>query len=110
VKYYHLGALEGAVWALMHRFYAGRMHTYAPTASVKRELAEHGVVKAEDVRIWTRGVDTKLFHPSKRCMEWREALGAPAHVPVILLVGRLVRAGIPRSLLENSDLFQSLRR
>eukprot|EP00976_Prorocentrum_cordatum_P076738 1182421-Prorocentrum_minimum.AAC.2 len=90
VQYYHLGALEGAVWALMSRFYSGCAHTYVPTPSVKEELVQHSVVRAEDVRIWTRGVDTKLFHPSRRCPEWREAFQVPADVPIILLVGRLV--------------------
>ena len=45
----------------------------------------------EGVRIWTRGVDTRLFNPAKRCPEWRAALSIPQDVPVVLIVCRLVR-------------------
>jgi phosphatidylinositol alpha 1,6-mannosyltransferase len=91
LSYYHLGALEGTIWRVMSHFYSGCIHTYVPTASVKAELEAHDVV-TDGVRIWTRGVDTRLFNPSKRCPEWRTALGVEPDVPIVLLVCRLVRA------------------
>ena len=82
----------------MGHFYSGCIHTYVPTASVKAELELHDVV-TDGVRIWTRGVDTRLFNPSKRCPEWRAALGVAPEVPVVLVVCRLVRYA-PLSLLR----------
>jgi glycosyltransferase involved in cell wall biosynthesis len=44
----------------------------------------------DDIRIWSRGIDSALFHPSKRDDAWRAAHGiAPGDV-AIAFVGRLV--------------------
>lgn len=51
----------------------------APTASVERELFEHGIV---NVARWTRGVDLDVFYP-------REPLFTDAKHPVFLYVGRV---------------------
>ena len=45
LTYYHLGALEGAIWRIMNRFYNQCIHTYVPTEAVKQELAVHDVVE-----------------------------------------------------------------
>ncbi|KAK3236922.1 hypothetical protein CYMTET_52968 [Cymbomonas tetramitiformis] len=90
LTYYRLGALEGAMWSIMHRFYSGCVHTYVPTTTVAQELQDHGVQDSDGIRLWTRGVDTKMFSPTKRCPEWREALGIDDGQPVILIVCRLV--------------------
>ena len=37
------------------------------------ELAEDGI--GDDVRLWTRGVDSKLFNPERRRSNWRRAHG-----------------------------------
>ncbi|MBX7198948.1 MAG: glycosyltransferase [Rhodospirillaceae bacterium] len=43
-----------------------------------------------DIRIWSRGIDSQLFHPAKRDEAWRQAHGiGPADV-VVAFVGRLV--------------------
>lgn len=38
LTYYHLGALEGAIWRIMNRFYNECIHTYVPTSAVQQEL------------------------------------------------------------------------
>jgi glycosyltransferase involved in cell wall biosynthesis len=43
-----------------------------------------------NVGIWTRGIDTEVFHPGRRDLEWRRGLGIEDDVPVIGFVGRLV--------------------
>jgi phosphatidylinositol alpha 1,6-mannosyltransferase len=42
------------------------------------------------LKVWSRGVDTVLFHPSKRSAEWRVRLsGGNPEQPLLLFVGRL---------------------
>jgi len=42
------------------------------------------------LKLWSRGVDTALFHPARRCAEWRLRLsGGHPEQPLLLFVGRL---------------------
>jgi glycosyltransferase involved in cell wall biosynthesis len=43
-----------------------------------------------NVGIWTRGIDTGIFHPGRRDLEWRRQQGIDDDVPVVGFVGRLV--------------------
>ncbi|HET8865375.1 MAG TPA: glycosyltransferase, partial [Gracilimonas sp.] len=43
-----------------------------------------------DLRIWTRGVNTKLFSPEKRDEEWRKEMGFSEDDIVVTFVSRLV--------------------
>src|SRR5690606_1830238 len=52
------------------------------------ELAERGIT--DGLRIWARGVDTELFSPKKRDMEWRRSLDIDDSQPVVSFVSRLV--------------------
>lgn len=66
-------------YSYMRLFHNRSSCVLAPTASIRDELVERGF---DTVRVWGRGVDTKLFHPSKR---------QPTNFrgPVLLYVGRL---------------------
>ncbi|GAB4431255.1 MAG: glycosyltransferase family 1 protein [Anaerolineae bacterium] len=72
--------------------YLRRLHNQAdlnlcPTRVVQQQLIEQGF---ERVKIWSRGVDTRLFHPVRRSQAWRERLGAAnSNTPLLLYVGRL---------------------
>lgn len=89
--------------SVMGHFYSGCIHTYVPTASVKSELEFHDVV-TDGVRIWTRGVDTRLFNPSKRCPQWRQQLGVAPDVPIVIIVCRLVRSRVTPPVFERGSL------
>ncbi len=66
-------------YALLRKFHAPAAHMMVATPSLARELEAKGFTNCTP---WTRGVDTELFHPSKR-----QPLDYPA--PILLYVGRV---------------------
>ena len=62
---------------------------YVASASMTEVLKRDGV--QTKIRLWTRGVDSGLFHPEKRSETWRSQIGIGPDEPVIAFVGRLVR-------------------
>jgi len=59
----------------------------APSQATQRDLVQRGF---NNVKIWSRGVDTTLFHPNKKTIEWRRKLTAGnGYAPLLLYVGRL---------------------
>ena len=87
-RYYGAKWLEKYLTNYMRHFYARCEHVYAPSQSMADELSEAGIGK--DVRLWTRGVDSVLFNPNKRDLEWRKAAGFADDDVVIAFVGRVV--------------------
>ncbi len=88
LKYYHLGLLEGALWAYLRRFYAQCRHVYVPSPSMAEVLRAHGIT--EGLRLWERGVNTRRFNPSQRSAAWRRAHGLAEDEVVVTFVSRLV--------------------
>lgn len=84
----------GAAWAekyltkYMRYFYGRCEHVYPPSQSMADELLSEGI--GREMRLWTRGVDSALFHPEKRDMEWRRSVGLADDDIAVLFVGRLV--------------------
>jgi glycosyltransferase involved in cell wall biosynthesis len=81
-------------FALLHRAALGwlrRVHnrtrrTFAPTAGLCRELAGLGF---RDLRVLSRGVDTRHFSPARRCDKLRASWQAGPDNPVVIHVGRM---------------------
>ena len=88
LAYYRLGVVEGLLWEWMEKFYGRCEQTYVPSYGIRDELREHGI--RSQLLMWSRGVNSELFSPDKRCERWREAVGAASDVPVVLMVCRLV--------------------
>lgn len=88
LKYYHLNILEPLGWAYLRWFYQNCKQVYVPTQSMIDELRQNGINRG--LRIWARGVDTKLFHPSKKSEQWREKMGFGRDDIVVTFVSRLV--------------------
>ncbi len=88
LSYYNIGFLEGIAWDLLRKFYGHCHHTYVPSYGIQNELREHGV--KDGLLLWTRGVDTELYSPTKKCPALREQLGIADDEPVILIACRLV--------------------
>ncbi|MEM6415754.1 MAG: glycosyltransferase family 1 protein [Pseudomonadota bacterium] len=88
LRYYGLKRLEKYVTNYMRRFYSRCQHVYAPSPSMRDELAADRI--GQDVRIWARGVDSALFSPEKRDLAWRRANGISDDSVVVLFVGRVV--------------------
>ena len=87
LKYYGLEALEGFLWNRLRHFYAQCRHVYVPSRSMADVLRTHGI--DHGLRLWERGVDTALFNPDRRSMNWRHTLGVEGEV-LVTYVGRLV--------------------
>ena len=62
------------------------MLTLVPTDAMRRDLAARGF---RNLRVVARGVDTRLFNPSRRSETLRANWGAATDDPVIMHVGRL---------------------
>ncbi|HSK19146.1 MAG TPA: glycosyltransferase family 1 protein [Longimicrobiales bacterium] len=86
--YYRVGRLERMGWGILRWFYCRCTATFAPSTSIIEELNEHGIT---NVRLWSRGVDSRRFAPEWRDAALRARLGADARTPLVLLVSRLVK-------------------
>ena len=73
------GVPRRLTYAYLRRFHNHATRVLVPSPSIQRELTARGI---ERVKVWGRGVDCDLFHPSKR-----EKL--PFKGPIFLHVGRL---------------------
>jgi len=70
---------ERASYAYLRRFHRPAVRTLVPTETVRQELVRRGF---EHVVLWSRGVDTELFHPRPKSF-----IQAPR--PVAMYVGRV---------------------
>ncbi len=87
-QYYGAHWLEKHLTNYMRNFYNRCAHVYAPSDSMREELARDGIGK--DVRLWTRGVDETIFHPSRRDLDWRRANNIADDEIAVAFVGRVV--------------------
>ena len=88
LDYYRLGALENTAWRYLRWFYRRCAQVYVPTPSMRDVLIEHGIDR--NLRLWPRGVDSTLFNPSKRSLDWRRARGIADDDIVVAFISRLV--------------------
>jgi glycosyltransferase involved in cell wall biosynthesis len=86
--YYGFHRLEPVGWAILRWFYGRCAATFAPSTSIVEEMREHGI---PNVRLWSRGVDSRRFAPAWRDDALRARLGADERTPLLLLVSRLVK-------------------
>lgn len=86
--YYGFHRFEAVGWAILRWFYGRCTATFAPSMSIVEEMREHGIA---NVRLWSRGVDSRRFAPAWRDEAMRARIGADDDVPLLLLVSRLVK-------------------
>jgi phosphatidylinositol alpha 1,6-mannosyltransferase len=87
-RYYGLSMFEKPLVRALTRFYSACDRVVAPSPSIAEAMEAQGM--AQNVGIWTRGVDLKVFSAGRRDMEWRRAQGFEDTTPVIAFLGRLV--------------------
>jgi len=87
-RYYNMAWLEPLVEAIIRRLYRRCDAIFAPSESMAQVLREQRM--SYDIGIWSRGVETDIFSPAKRDLEWRRSLGIQDHEPVICFIGRIV--------------------
>ena len=80
--------LETLTWSYMKWFYDALDLIYVNSEGYRRAWVGRGIA-AEKLRILPRGLDTVLFHPSRRDPEFWTKRGVPAGAKVLLYVGRV---------------------
>jgi phosphatidylinositol alpha 1,6-mannosyltransferase len=99
LKFYGLGPLEHYGKKYLRYFYSKCIQTCPPSESMAAALRADGI--AQNLRIWSRGVDNELFNPAKRSLDWRREVGIADDDVVITFTGRLVKE-------KNTDLLTRL--
>ncbi len=95
LKFYGLGGLERLGRRYLRSFYNKCLMVYPPSESMARILRDEGF--SHNVRVWSRGVDSDLFSPARRSVDWRRSLGVGDDEVLVTFVGRLVKE-------KNTDL------
>ncbi len=88
LKFYNIEWLDGPIWVWLRWYYRRCAHLYVPTPAMVDVLKAQGI--HANFRLWPRGVDTTLFHPSRRSFEWRRSLGIADDEVVVSFISRLV--------------------
>lgn len=83
---YGMSWFSGKVWTYQKWFHNRLALTLVPSPQAKEKLVQAGFA---NVGVLGRGVDTGLFHPSRRDSELRRSWGAGENTPVALVVGRV---------------------
>jgi phosphatidylinositol alpha 1,6-mannosyltransferase len=86
LSYYRLGFAVKPVWKYLTWFYNTCDMVLAPNESVRKKLLDQ---KIRNVGIWSRGIDTDLFDPSRRSAELRKEWNADNRT-VFVYAGRFV--------------------
>ncbi len=82
-------SLEDLTWSYMSWFYSSMDHVYAPSRHYLTQLADKGIDPAR-LSVFSRGVDTQRFNPSKRKPEFWDRYGINGGFK-FLYVGRISR-------------------
>jgi len=76
---------ELAAAAYARKLYPHFDTVFVPSRYIAQKVADLGVQRIE---LQPLGVDTRLFHPARRSLRWREQLDLPRDARVLLYVGR----------------------
>lgn len=85
-QHYGIGWLKTSIIAYLRKFHNRTSLTMVPTEHMRAQLAASGF---SNLRVLARGVDTRLFNPTRRSESLRREWGVTADTPVVLHVGRL---------------------
>jgi glycosyltransferase involved in cell wall biosynthesis len=85
-RHYGLGLLTGPIVNSLKHFHNRSDATLVPTSNLRSELGEAGF---HNVHVFSRGVDTELFHPNRRSDALRAEWGCGPDQLVALYVGRI---------------------
>ncbi len=88
--YFGFPQLTKPMWSYYRALHSQCALTFCPSPSMASMLHEHGF---QNLRIWSRGVDTTLFRPDRRSQElrdsWLTGRERPEDITVLLYVGRI---------------------
>jgi len=80
--------LETLTWNYMHWFYSQIDLLYVNSEYYRRCWIDRGIAP-EKIKILPRGLDTELYHPSKRENQLRKTFGVKDGEVILLYVGRI---------------------
>ena len=89
--------MESLTWRFMHWFYSQLDLIYVNSEQYRKSWIERGI-DGERIKILPRGLDTRLFHPSRRDPTFWNRYGAKPGELILLYVGRV-------SVEKNLDVF-----
>jgi len=104
LKHYWFSGMTRPVTTYLRYFYGACRELYVPSASMAEALMADG--QRNNIRLWTRGVDSLHFNPARRSENWRSKYGIGPEELVILFVGRLVRE---KQLNTLTEIFRELQ-
>ena len=84
-RHYGMTIAHSSLRKIVGKIHTSTNRTLAPSSSACADLREQGV---PNVHLWRRGVNTSLFHPTKRDERLRQSWGAPQKL-IVGYVGRL---------------------
>lgn len=88
LKYYKLSIFVPFLWKFLSWFYGKCRQVYVPSKSMAEILVEKNI--RANLKIWERGINSELFNPEKRSMEWRRKQEIDDNDIVVTFVSRLV--------------------
>jgi glycosyltransferase involved in cell wall biosynthesis len=78
---------QRSLWAFFRQVYNQADLVYVPSSFTRAQIEAHGF---ERVKVWSHGVDSQLYHPSKRSAKMRmQLMDSRTDKRLILFVGRL---------------------
>jgi glycosyltransferase involved in cell wall biosynthesis len=103
-KHYGVGWLRKPIVAYLRKFHNATACTMVPTRELMRTLSQNGFA---NLKVVSRGVDTKLFNISKRDTGLRSSWGATDDTKVLISVGRMAPEKNLDQVLNTYDALKS---
>ena len=85
-EHYGIGWLKKPITAYLRKFHNKAQRTFVPTTTLQDELSALGL---RNLQVVARGVDTRLFSPTRRSAELRRQWGAGDDDLVVMFVSRM---------------------
>ena len=105
-KHYGVGWLRKPIVAYLRKFHNATACTMVPTRELMRTLSQNGFI---NLKVVSRGVDTKLFNIAKRDTGLRSSWGATDDTKVLISVGRMAPEKNLDQVLKTYDALKSTR-
>lgn len=86
IQKYRIRKVEPVALQYLKKAHSKADMTIVPSEGVRTMLSNNGF---KNIRVMGRGVDTGMFHPSKRSLKLREQWGATSTDTVLITVGRI---------------------
>ena len=103
-KHYGVGWLRKPIVAYLRKFHNATACTMVPTRELMRTLSQNGFA---NLKVVSRGVDTKLFNIAKRDTSLRSSWGATDNTKVLISVGRMAPEKNLDQVLKTYDALKS---